>query len=164
VALTRAEKVAYLTYTKTRYRWGKLIDCEPSRFLEEIDEQFLEYLTPKAPQPSINRFVDQSIFGDAPKKIRFQKPIQRQRKEREANKNTKFTPPKNLKKVAQTRPNSNLFDNNIAVGNIVEHNRFGKGEVIALEGSGANKKAEIQFGTIGKKKLLLQFAKLKIIG
>ena len=41
VALTRAEKVAYLTYTKTRYRWGKLIDCEPSRFLEEIDEQYL---------------------------------------------------------------------------------------------------------------------------
>ncbi len=164
VALTRAEKVAYLTYTKTRYRWGKLIDCEPSRFLEEIDEQFLEYLTPKAPEPSINRFVDQSIFGDAPKKVRFQKPIQRQRKEREASKNVTFTPPRNLKKVKQTNTNGNLFDDNITVGNIVEHNRFGKGEVIALEGSGANKKAEIQFGTVGKKKLLLQFAKLKIIG
>lgn len=164
VALTRAEKVATLTYTKTRYRWGKLIDCEPSRFLEEIDEQFLEYLTPKAPEPSINRFVDQSIFGDAPKKIRFQKPIQRQRKEREASKKTNFTPPKNLKKVSQTNANSNLFDDNITLGNIVEHNRFGKGEVVALEGSGANKKAEIQFGTVGKKKLLLQFAKLKIIG
>ncbi len=163
VALTRAEKVAYLTYTKTRYRWGKLIDCEPSRFLEEIDEQFLEYLTPKAPEPSINRFVDQSIFGDAPKKIRFQKPIQRQRKEREAGKKTTFTPLKNFKKVSQKTTNNNLFDSNITVGNIVEHNRFGKGKVIALEGSGANKKAEIQFGTIGKKKLLLQFAKLKII-
>lgn len=164
VALTRAEKVATLTYTKTRYRWGKLIDCEPSRFLEEIDEQFLEYLTPKAPEPSINRFVDQSIFGDAPKKIRFQKPIQRQRKEREASKKSTFNPPKHLKKVSQSSTNSNLFDDNITVGNIVEHNRFGKGEVIALEGSGANKKAEIQFGTVGKKKLLLQFAKLKIIG
>ena len=50
------------------------------------------------------------------------------------------------------------------VGNIVEHNRFGSGEVIALEGSGPNKKAEIKFGTVGKKKLLLQFAKLKVIG
>ena len=56
VALTRAEKVAYLTYTKTRYRWGKLIDCEPSRFLEEIDEQYLEYITPKTLAPAANRF------------------------------------------------------------------------------------------------------------
>ncbi len=79
VALTRAEKVAYLTYTKTRYRWGKLIDCEPSRFLEEIDEQYLEYITPKKLAPSVNRFLNEDIFGDAPKKIRFQKPIQRKK-------------------------------------------------------------------------------------
>ena len=79
VALTRAEKVAYLTYTKTRYRWRKLIDCEPSRFLEEIDEQYLEYITPKKLAPSVNRFLNEDIFGDAPKKIRFQKPIQRKK-------------------------------------------------------------------------------------
>ena len=164
VALTRAEKQAYLTYAQTRYRWGKLTDGEPSRFLEEIDDQFLEYITPKAPQPSINRFVDGDIFGDSPKKIRFQKPIQRQRREKEQIKKTTFIPPKNLKKVTKPSGNSNLFDSNITVGNIVEHNRFGKGEVISLEGVGANKKAEIQFGTVGKKKLLLQFAKLKIIG
>ncbi|MEQ6124106.1 UvrD-helicase domain-containing protein [Pseudotenacibaculum sp. MALMAid0570] len=164
VALTRAEKQAYLTYAQTRYRWGKLTDGEPSRFLEEIDEQFLEYLTPKVIEPSVNRFVDQSIFGDAPKKIRFQKPIQRKRAEREQAKKTNFTPPKNLRKVSQTQSNANLFDDKITVGNFVEHNRFGKGEVIGLEGAGANKKAEILFGTVGKKKLLLQFAKLKIIG
>ncbi|MFY0630786.1 MAG: UvrD-helicase domain-containing protein [Flavobacteriaceae bacterium] len=164
VALTRAEKGAYLTYTKTRYRWGKLIDCEPSRFLEEIDEQFLEYITPKKPEPSINRFVDKDIFGDAPKKVRFQKPIQRQRADREKAKKEIFIPPKNLKKVSHTKPQSNLFDDKIVVGNIVEHNRFGRGEVLNLEGTGANKKAEIKFGTVGKKKLLLQFAKLKVIG
>ncbi|MBL4604856.1 MAG: ATP-binding domain-containing protein, partial [Flavobacteriaceae bacterium] len=164
VALTRAERGAYLTYTKTRYRWGKLIDCEPSRFLEEIDEQFLEYITPKRVEPSINRFVDQDIFGDAPKKIRFQKPIQRKRAEKEQAKKEIFTPPKNLKKVSHTRLQSNLFDDKIVVGNIVEHNRFGRGEVLNLEGTGANKKAEIKFGTVGKKKLLLQFAKLKVIG
>ncbi|MGY0427248.1 MAG: ATP-dependent helicase, partial [Polaribacter sp.] len=60
VALTRAEKVAYLTYAQTRYRWGKLVDAEPSRFLEEIDNQYLNYSTPKVPEPSINRFVDKS--------------------------------------------------------------------------------------------------------
>ena len=50
VALTRAEKQAYLTYTLSRYRWGKLIDAEPSRFIEEIDEQYLEFITPPLEQ------------------------------------------------------------------------------------------------------------------
>ena len=164
VALTRAEKVAYLSYALTRYRWGKLIDCEPSRFIEEIDEKFLEYITPKRLEPAMNRFVDQDIFGDAPKRIRFQKPIQRKRIEKQEEKKIAFTPPKNLKKVSQTPSKTNLFDDKIVVGNIIEHNRFGRGEVLSLEGAGANKKAEIKFGTVGKKKLLLQFAKLKIIG
>ena len=164
VALTRAEKVAYLSYTKTRYRWGKLIDCEPSRFLEEIDEQYLEYITPKKLAPSVNRFLNEDTFGDAPKKIRFQKPIQRKKLERKQENKVVFTPPKNLKKVSHTKPKTNLFDDKIVVGNIIEHNRFGRGEVLNIEGTGANKKAEIQFGTVGKKKLLLQFAKLKVIG
>ncbi|GGG99156.1 DNA helicase [Polaribacter pacificus] len=164
VALTRAEKGAYLTYAQTRYRWGKLTDAEPSRFLEEIDERFLEYLTPSSPQASTNRFVDSSLFDTEPKTIRFQKPIKRQRQEFTAKKES-IKPPSNLKKV---RPSSgdttNLFDTNIVVGSLVEHNRFGAGEVISLEGSGPNKKAEIKFGTVGLKKLLLQFAKLKVIG
>jgi DNA helicase-2/ATP-dependent DNA helicase PcrA len=164
VALTRAEKVAYLSYAQTRYRWGKLVDAEPSRFLEEVEDKYLEYLTPKSPEPSINRFVDASLFEDAPKGIRFQKPIQRKKIERDLVNKKTFIPPKNLKKVAVNSGISNLFDDTIVKGNIVEHNRFGRGEVISLEGTGANKKAEIQFGTVGKKKLLLQFAKLKVIG
>ena len=164
VALTRAEKMAHLTYTKTRYRWGKLVDCEPSRFLEEIDEEFVEYQTPKRVKPAKNRFVDLSIFDDTPQKIRFQKPTQRKHQKHKQIKKSNDAPPKNLKKIIQSTAKVNLFDNNIVVGNLVEHNRFGEGEVIALEGSGANKKAEIQFRTAGKKKLLLQYAKLKIIG
>jgi len=164
VALTRAEKVAYLSYAQTRYRWGKLVDAEPSRFLEEIDDQFLHYITPKVPEPSINRFVDASLFDDAPKGIRFQKPIQRKRKDREIVKKKENIPPKNLKKVTQINAKTSLFDTDVVVGNIVEHNRFGTGKVLSLEGKGPNKKAEIQFGTVGKKKLLLQFAKLKVIG
>ena len=165
VALTRAEKVAYLSYAQTRYRWGKLVDAEPSRFLEEIDDQYLHYIAPKMPEPSINRFVDKSLFDDAPKGIRFQKPIQRKKMERDLAKKKEIIIPKNLKKVSQaTTQKTNLFDGNVAVGNIVEHNRFGAGEVIALEGKGPNQKAEIKFSTVGKKKLLLQFAKLKVIG
>ena len=164
VALTRAEKVAYLTYAQTRYRWGKLVDSEPSRFLEEIDDQFLNYLTPKAPEPAKNPFLDAGLFDDSPKGIRFQKPIQRKKMERNFAKKKEINIPKKLKKISNTPANTNLFDGNVTVGNIVEHNRFGRGKVLALEGNGANKKAEIQFGTVGKKKLLLQFAKLKVIG
>ena len=164
VAITRAEKVAYLTYAQTRYRWGKLVDAEPSRFLEEIDDQYLHYLTPKAINPIINNFIDKSIFDDAPKGIRFQKPIQRKKMDRDLVKKKEIVIPKNMKKVSQTTAKINLFDENLVVGNIVEHNRFGAGEVLSLEGSGPNKKAEIKFGTVGKKKLLLQFAKLRVIG
>ena len=157
--------MAYLSYAQTRYRWGKLVDAEPSRFLEEIDDQYLHYIAPKMPEPSINRFVDKSLFDDAPKGIRFQKPIQRKKMERDLAKKKEIIIPKNLKKVSQASSSkTNLFDGNVAVGNIVEHNRFGAGEVIALEGKGPNQKAEIKFSTVGKKKLLLQFAKLKVIG
>ena len=163
VALTRAEKQAYLTYAESRYRWGKLIDCEPSRFLEEIDEKFVEYLAPKA-SPRMNKFIDEDIFGSVPKNlVRFKKPTAPGKTTlRQKPKTIQLSTPKNLKKVSAV--SSNLFDSNIAVGNVVEHAKFGKGEVIHLEGTGSNKKAEIKFESVGSKKLLLQFAKLKILG
>jgi len=166
VALTRAEKQVYLTYAQTRYRWGKLVDCEPSRFLEEIDEQFLEFLTVKMPIPKQNKFLDEDIFGSVPQnKIRFKKPIQRTPIKKNEVQKVQFSPPKNLKKVTKsTSLPSNLFDSSIIVGNIVEHTKFGKGEVLSLEGTGANQKAAIRFASVGVKKLLLQFAKLTILG
>ena len=162
VALTRAEKQAYLSYAQSRYRWGKLIDCEPSRFLEEIDEQFLEYLTPKM-SPKMNQFIDQELFGSVPQdKIRFKPPkVRKPVTKPKLIPKKSFTPPKNLKKVSAV--NTNLFDIELTVGNIVEHQKFGKGEVMHLEGTGSNKKAEIKFEAAGNKKLLLQFAKLKIL-
>ncbi len=165
VALTRAERQAYLSYAQTRYRWGKLVDCEPSRFLEEIDEKFLEYLTGKIVQPKHHKFINKDIFGSVPQnKIRFKKPIQRTPIKKNIAQKVDFQPPQNLKKVISSSiSTSNLFDNTIAVGNIVEHSKFGKGKVISLEGSGANQKAEIRFASTGIKKLLLQFAKLTII-
>ncbi len=170
VALTRAEKEAYLSFAETRYRWGKLIDCEQSRFLEEIDEQYLEYLRPR-PKAQKNKFITDDIFGDiSPNTIRFKKPLSKKSipKPKQIPKTIqpKFKPAKNLKKINKTvsSVNTNLFDSDIVVGNFVEHQRFGKGEVMSLEGNGPNKKAEIRFAEHGTKKLLLQFAKLKIIG
>ena len=166
MALTRAEKQAYLTYAQTRYRWGKLVDCEPSRFLEEIDEIYLEHLTAKIPPPKQNAFIDEDIFDDIPQdRIRFKKPIQRAPIKKAMQPPIELSSPKNFKKVdASMASNANLFDDNIIVGTIVEHAKFGKGEVISLDGFGANQKAEIRFASDGVKKLLLQFAKLVIIG
>ena len=162
VALTRAEKQAYLTYAQSRYRWGKLIDCEPSRFVEEIDDKYVEYLAPKV-SPQINKFINGDIFGSVPQdKIRFKRPVQKNKfSTKEKPKTIQISTPKNLKKVSAV--GANLFDSKIAEGNIVEHTKFGKGEVIKLEGNGSNKKAEINFNSVGTKKLLLQFAKLKIL-
>lgn len=162
VALTRAEKQAYLTYTMSRYRWGKLIDAEPSRFIEEIDDVYLEILTPIEDQ-RFNPMLSPDIFGDIePDKIRFKKPAKRNKEP----KPPKFIPPAKLKPLEKSMggTNANLFDGQLTVGNIVEHMRFGKGEVLKIEGAGADIKAEINFQHGGVKKLLLRFAKLQVLG
>ena len=165
VALTRAEHQAYLTYAQSRYRWGKLVDSEPSRFIEEIKDEYLEYINPMDSGYRYKPTIDLDIFGDIDKsKLRLAKP-------------TAGTPPKKygdepvssanirkLKPIGNTPSNSNLFDSKLTIGNIVIHERFGKGEVVSLEGAGADKKAEIKFEVGGIKKLLLRFAKLDVIG
>jgi DNA helicase II / ATP-dependent DNA helicase PcrA len=168
VALTRAEHQAYLTYAQSRYRWGKLVDSEPSRFIEEINGEYLEYMNPIDSGYRYKPSMDIDIFGDVDKsKLRLAKP-------------TAGTPPEYITKnepissvnIRRLKPVSsgassektNLFDNNLAVGNIVMHERFGKGEIVGLEGVGADKKAEIRFDVGGLKKLLLRFAKLNVIG
>lgn len=168
VALTRAEKQAYLTYALTRYRWGKLIDAEPSRFIEEIDEEYLDNVTP-IEERRINPMLDESIFGDVePNKIRFKKPKQPTFTKKTSSKKSpekfQIATPKKWKPVVKTNGNTNLFDNNLVVGNVVKHLRFGKGEVLKIEGAGADIKAEINFEIGGVKKLLLRFAKLEVIG
>jgi len=176
VALTRAEKQAYLTYALTRYRWGKLIDAEPSRFIEEIDDEYLEILTP-IEERRFNPMLDADIFGDvvpdktrkiSPDKIRFkpakQQVFKKKIMKKAAPEAVKLSAPKHLKPVAKTKGNTNLFDSKLTVGSIVKHLKFGNGEVLKIEGKGADIKAEIKFQTVGVKKLLLRFAKLEIIG
>ena len=162
VALTRAEKQAYLTYALSRYRWGKLVDAEPSRFIEEIDEQYLEIVTPKE-ERRFNPMLSADIFGDVdPNTVRYKKPAYLKAKPK-VKESFKITAPKNLKKVSETKSNTNLFDNKLIVGDVVNHQRFGKGNVLNIEGKGADLKAEIKFENGGIKKLLLRFAKLEII-
>lgn len=165
VALTRAEKQAYLTYTLSRYRWGKLIDAEPSRFIEEIEDEFVNITTPLKEQ-RFNPMLDASIFGDIePNKVRFAKPKSPkfQKKESKKAESFKISTPKKLKPVSKSSASTNLFDTNLVVGNVVNHQRFGRGEVLKIEGAGGDLKAEIKFENGDTKKLLLRFAKLEII-
>ncbi|MGS2761132.1 ATP-dependent helicase [Sinomicrobium sp. M5D2P9] len=166
VALTRAEKQAYLTYTQSRYRWGKLIDAEPSRFIEEIEEKFLEYLTP--PLDSSYRYkpmIDADIFGEVDKsKLRLNKPVGSTPPDKKG-------PSENqLRKLRKIKPdlgspvgNGNATSSDLSVGSRVAHSRFGNGQVIKLEGTGNDRKAEIKFDNGELKKLLLRFAKLDIV-
>ena len=162
VALTRAEKQAYLTYALSRYRWGKLVDSEPSRFIEEIDEQYLEIVTPKE-ERRFNPMLSADIFGDVDTNtVRYKKPAYMKAKPKAAEK-FKISTSKNLKKVSETKSTTNAFDTKLIVGDVVNHQRFGKGTVLSIEGKAADLKAEINFETGGVKKLLLRFAKLEII-
>ncbi|MAU26186.1 MAG: ATP-dependent DNA helicase [Muricauda sp.] len=165
VALTRAEKQAHLTYTQNRYRWGKLIDAEPSRFLEEIEEQYVENLTPINDGYRYKSMINADIFGEVDKgKLRQVKP-------------KNGTPPKvvgpnenQLRRLRKIKPELStptksdvVIDPNLAEGALVNHTRFGKGKVLKIEGVGNDKKAEIQFEKGDVKKLLLRFAKLEVL-
>ncbi len=163
VALTRAEKKVFLTYTQSRYRWGKLNDAEPSRFIEEIDEQYIDSMVPEEDY-QYKPLIDNDIFGEVDKsKLRQQKP-------------RKGTPPpahkpteSQLRKLRRLRPKDGKSGTkaratlNLGRGQIVEHQRFGKGKVLHIEGAGADKRAEIDFENGGVKKILLRFAKLEVI-
>jgi DNA helicase-2/ATP-dependent DNA helicase PcrA len=144
VALTRAMKKVTLSYAESRYRWGQFTLTEPSRFLEEVDETLID----KPRKAVLNRPSGNSSSSRQPEKPSFQ-------------------PRRNLQPIDNVPYDSSNFEasdtTDLMTGMIVEHPKFGKGKVIAVEGNGSNKKATVFFNGIGNKSLLLRFAKLKII-
>lgn len=163
VALTRAEKQAYLTYTQNRYRWGKLIDAEPSRFIEEIDEQYLENLTPVETY-RFRPLLDGDLFGEVDKsRLRQEKP-------RPGTPPLRVGPSQDqLRKLRKIKPElgqpvgTATDAPDLKEGSLVDHSRFGRGTVLKIEGAGQDKKAEIRFEQGDVKKLLLRFAKLRLL-
>jgi DNA helicase-2/ATP-dependent DNA helicase PcrA len=152
VAITRAKKRALLSYAITRYRWGQLSQCEPSRFIEEIDPQYIN--------------IAPVQFGRQPARPSgdFQAARNRFNKPQQAGTPAPNAGGKALSKVASTSgPVNTEAILTIAEGTEVEHARFGKGKVIKIEGQSPNLKATVFFPTAGQKQLLLKFAKLKVI-
>ena len=156
VALTRAKQRAFLSYTISRYRWGKLIDAEPSRFIDEIGKEYVNHIKMKN-NYSFKPIIDTSIFQNQ-KSIKISKDISE----------NKISNPsiQQLSKLRKIRRENLKTDNGISInikeGMNVEHARFGHGTVINIEGKGSDKKAIINFQSSGVKNLLLRFAKLKV--
>ena len=181
VAITRAEENCFISYAKNRYKYGRQEFCNPSRFLKDINPSFLKL--PKDAVVGMPRRTDEysprnyergygrgetyrssgpSMFdgGEMPQEpVRFVKPVS----------------PRNLKRIVPVaRPSSVSSGSNIpqgeaathgvSVGRMIEHERFGIGEVVRLEGTDDNCKATVKFENAGEKQLLLKFARFKIIG
>lgn len=161
VALTRAEKRATLSYALTRYRWGNLIDCEPSRFIEEINEKYLDmnFLNVKSsPRSSGVRNFGSNYKTKVPSRYNTSK-----KKEAPNQESAPRFVPKNLKKINPNVQARNYKEQSYSTGMKVEHERFGMGVISKLEGSGANKKISVNFTDVGEKTLLAKFAKLNIL-
>ena len=178
VAITRAEENCFISYAKNRYKYGKPEFCNPSRFLKDINPAYLKLPADSGFTSVRNegysrrnyergyekndtyRSSGPSMFdgGEIPQEpVRFVKPV----------------PPRNLKRIVPSVPNTAINRNmysgkadthGVEVGRLIEHERFGRGEVVRLEGSGDNCKATVRFENAGDKQLLLKFARFKIIG
>jgi DNA helicase-2/ATP-dependent DNA helicase PcrA len=159
VALTRAKENACFTYANQRYKWGNLDFCSPSRFLEELDARYLDQTNvPGFQQNSrnrnqINTETTGRTFNRQPNTPVF-KSLHQQ---------NIFG--KKLVTLKESEGQSSFASDDptkIQSGMVVEHQRFGEGKVLKIEGEMPNTKATIFFQSSGQKQLLLKFAKLKI--
>ena len=160
VAVTRAEENAFLSYARQRYKWGKLEFCNPSRFLEEMDSNYLD----KPVERELSFFDNES--DSKPVRSTWSSQQTPGRIVRNPVVNSVDLSSK-LKKLRDVKKEMNEFDGSpsseIQAGMTVEHQRFGRGKVLQVEGQVPNIKATVFFQNMGQKQLLLKFAKLKII-
>ena len=157
VAITRAEDHCFLSFSKTRFRYGKMEFGAPSRFLTDIDVSYL-----RMPQDAaISRKVDQES-----QRFRTERSEPIRKLINEPTGVRKLKRVNSLSSPATAEVKGSALDgsvNSVSIGQLIEHERFGQGEVINVEGSGDNAKATIRFKNAGEKQLLLRFARFKII-
>lgn len=178
VAITRAEENCFISYAKNRYKYGKPEFCNPSRFLKDINPAFLK-------MPADSGFT--SVRNEGYTKRNYERGYERNETYRSSGPSmfdggempqepvrfVKPVPPRNLKRIVPVSQNPAVSrsaetgkadTHGVEVGRLIEHERFGSGEVVRLEGSGDNCKATVRFENAGDKQLLLKFARFKIIG
>ena len=151
VAVTRAEKTCTISYAASRFVFGSLTSSEPSRFISEINKEYVSFENPY----NTGRSLGRSLSGNTTSESGFSGGL-----------NKRYEQPRNLRSISEaTTGGTNLNKGNeqLKVGYNVLHERFGKGKIIKIEGEGAEKKAVIFFPQEGSKTLLLKFAKLDIV-
>jgi DNA helicase-2/ATP-dependent DNA helicase PcrA len=160
VALTRAEQNVYLSYARQRYKWGKLEFCNKSRFIDEIDPQYLNM--PIEKDPTFYSGSEEGSFSTP--KPRTQQPMIPGLKPGAGSQSDMF---RKLNSLREAKKETDAFEysnpEEIQAGMIVEHQRFGRGKVLQMEGKIPDIQATVFFQNAGKKQLLLKFAKLRII-
>ncbi|HJH45869.1 UvrD-helicase domain-containing protein [Bacteroides fragilis] len=166
VAITRAEEHCFLSFAKTRFRYGKMEFGSPSRFLRDIDTRFLQL----PQEAALGRSVDEGAgrFRREMEEGYSRRPsADRPQRERPKEQIIAPTVPRNLKRVSGTTVSPSAAPGagitGVQPGQTIEHERFGIGQVIRVEGSGDNAKATIHFRNAGDKQLLLRFARFKVI-
>ena len=165
VAITRAEKQAILSFATMRYRFGNITYCEPSRFINEIDDKYLDY-----PKENIQKkFSDDSFGGYRTNYLKNNKLDENALTNNEKTNVITFNPSnKKLIKInSNLSSSSSILDTklnkNLIAGDWVLHDKFGKGQISVLEGNWPETKANILFENVGQKSLLLKFARLNKI-
>lgn len=164
VAITRAAKKATISYSQTRYKWGNLTHCVPSRFINEIDPVFVD-------MPGDINVPAEAVDSTTTNNSRFGNSAQFGKKLTALSQSEK--PVQGNGSLYSRTPSTSTPDNDssescdpstIVAGMQVTHERFGAGKVLNVEGDGQNRKATVFFQSAGQKQLLLKFARLKVIG
>jgi DNA helicase II / ATP-dependent DNA helicase PcrA len=168
VAITRAEERCFITYAKSRFKNGQVNFANPSRFIKDIDPAYLDHPADIQPKSKSSLFDDDYNSFSGFRNIGNRTPRSYTPKSSYTEKpEMPVTPPssKKLTKIRSTaQPVSDEnFTPTIPVGKFVKHQLFGIGKVLSVSMTGANEKADIDFGEKGTKSLLLKFAKLEIM-
>ena len=159
VAITRAKAHCMLTFAKSRYRYGSFEFSEPSRFLKEIDRAYIRMAGGSVGLGTQTSSGTPTFALTNKTRTAPVAPVEQRR----------IVPPQHLQRITPSAPvspasSASSLGNPLRVGVLIEHDRFGVGEVVNVEGSGDNAKATIKFRNVGTKQLLLKFARYKIIG
>ena len=170
VAMTRARKHLTLLYATTRFRYGSLDCCSPSRFLKDIDPRYLN-MSSAGFKPSWGSLQSSSFSGEDSRPVfrrREQTSSQRFQDKRIFEQQNPVSRPwqqGKFQKVTDSMLKDSVQEESatLKVGNVIEHERFGIGSVLSVEGSGDSAKARIKFLNVGEKTLLLKFARYKIL-
>ncbi len=168
VALTRAMKLATVTYAETRFKYGNFSFCEPSRFIDELDPEHTNFLAGPGMKKVQTKTIDDFGNGLARfKKLGHANQPTKKPEQITSQKLVNQHPPhqtkNNLTPDAGQTDFSILTPDMLQINTMVQHQRFGTGTVVGLEGGAQNAKATVVFKNFGKKQLLLKFARLKVI-